>query len=76
MNGLNGLCLVLAYFSLCSLALEYSFDNNVTSQTGHKGAVACENEACSRAGTAMLLKGGNSADAVSLDRFLFFLVIN
>lgn len=64
--GLNILRLVLTCSAVYRLAFGYSFDLNVTSQTGFNGAVSSESEPCSHAGTAMLKKGGNAADSVSL----------
>ncbi|KAJ5991631.1 gamma-glutamyltranspeptidase [Penicillium canescens] len=64
MMGLNILRLVLTCFAVYRLAFGYSFDLNVTSQTGFNGAVASESEPCSHAGTAMLKKGGNAADSI------------
>ncbi|KAJ5336310.1 hypothetical protein MYU51_012367 [Penicillium brevicompactum] len=68
MMGLNILRSILACFAIYQIAsgssLNYSFEQNVTSHTGYKGAVSSESEVCSHAGTAMMLQGGNAADSI------------
>ena len=70
MMGLNILRSILACFAIYQItsgsSLNYTFEQNVTSHTGYKGAVSSESEVCSHAGTAMMLQGGNAADSVSL----------
>lgn len=70
MMGLNILRSILTCFAVYQIAsgssFNYTFEHNVTSQTGYNGAVSSESEVCSHAGTAMMMQGGNSADSVSL----------
>lgn len=53
---------------LLHLTSGYSFDQTNLTDQGKVGAVASESAICSRAGTAMLEKGGNAVDAVCFTR--------